>query len=87
VDWTFIYLMFILKIPIIGLLWIVWWAIKAEPEPAESHDDGGSKVHPHRNPRRPLPRRGPRRGPHGGLALAPPPRVRTVRAMARRIQR
>jgi hypothetical protein len=87
VDWTFIYLMFILKIPIVGLLWIVWWAIKAEPEPAAPHDDGGSKVHPHRHPRRPLPRRGPRRGPHGGLAMSPPPRARTVRAMARRVQR
>jgi hypothetical protein len=26
-TWTFIWLMLLLKIPIAGILWIVWWAI------------------------------------------------------------
>jgi hypothetical protein len=85
VDWTFVYLMLGLKIPIIGLLWIVWWAIKSAPEPVEPRDDGGAKVHPHRDPRRPRPRcGGPRRDPHGARNPLPPPRIRTVQARARR---
>jgi hypothetical protein len=75
--------MLALKIPLIGLLCIVWWAIKQEPEDSSSSqdDDGGIKrqrVHP----RKPFPRR-PRRGPHGDPAPPPPARVRTVRARAR----
>jgi len=31
---TFIFLMLVLKIPIAGLLYIVWYAIKSPPEPA-----------------------------------------------------
>jgi hypothetical protein len=73
--------MFVLKIPIVMLLTIVWWAVKAEPATPEheQRDDGGSK-RPH--PRTPLPRL-PRRGPHGDPALAPPPRTRAVVARAR----
>jgi hypothetical protein len=72
--------MFVLKIPIVMLLTIVWWAVKAEPAaPEHDQDDGGSK-RPH--PRTPLPRL-PRRGPHGDPALAPPPRTRAVVARAR----
>src|SRR6266508_3818033 len=33
VTWGFIWLMFILKIPIVALLTIVWWAVKQETEP------------------------------------------------------
>ena len=53
-TWTFIFLMFVLKIPIIGLLWIVWWAIRAQPESGDpgSDDDGGSRKP--RHPRPPL---------------------------------
>ncbi|MGI8629005.1 MAG: hypothetical protein ACR2LV_02415 [Solirubrobacteraceae bacterium] len=75
--------MLALKIPLIGLIYIVWWAIKQEPEQAPSRDDDGGvkrKGRPH--PRKPLPRP-PRRGPHGAPAPAPPSRVRTVRARAR----
>jgi hypothetical protein len=86
-DWTFIYMMFVLKLPIALLLWIVWWAIHSEPESADAAEGGGgTKVPPRpRHPRRPLPRN-PRRGPHhGGRAPAPPPRTRTVVARARRV--
>jgi hypothetical protein len=62
--WELIFLMVILKIPIVYLCAVVWWAIKAEPNPPEgaalpTRDDGP----PRRGPRRPrLPR------PHGGPA-------------------
>ncbi len=75
--------MLALKIPLIGLICLVWWAIKQKPDDASSShdDDGGIKRHrPH--PRKPFPRR-PRRGPHGDPAPMPPSRVRTVRARAR----
>jgi len=84
---TFIFLMFVLKAPIALLLYIVWWAIKAEPvtDDPSVDDDGGSK-HPHdRSPRRPRRPRPPRRGPHGDPPLPPPARTRTVLARARRV--
>jgi hypothetical protein len=92
-GWTFVYLMLILKIPIVALLTIVWWAIRSTPEesePVTSDNDGGAKTreprrHP-RHPRKPLPRH-PRRGPHGDPLPLPPPRTRTVIARARRIDR
>jgi hypothetical protein len=84
VDATFIFMMLALKIPIVALICLVWWAIKQEPEPEPSSGgDGGTKVPPQtRHPRRPLPRH-PRRGPHGGGVVQAPPRVRSVVARAR----
>jgi hypothetical protein len=75
--------MLALKLPLAALIYIVWWAIKQEPDESSSDDDGGTKRHrPH--PRQPFPRR-PRRGPHGDPAPQPPARVRTVRARARSV--
>ena len=37
-EWGFIWLMFVLKIPLIALLWLVWYAIKAAPEPEPEPD-------------------------------------------------
>jgi hypothetical protein len=85
VDWTFVYMMLGLKLPIIALLWIVWWAVHAQPEPATGADDGG--ISPRRHPRHPSPRRPRRRGPHGDPVLASPPRTRVARARARRVDR
>jgi hypothetical protein len=79
---TFIYLMIALKIPIIGLLTLVWWAIRQTPESAETGGDGGNVRRGPEHPRRPLPRH-PRRGPHGAPLPAPPPRVRSVTARGR----
>lgn len=82
---TFIFMMLVLKIPIAALLWIVYWAIKQEPEPAPAAgDDGGRPRRPH--PREPRPRR-PRRGSHGDPVPAPPSRVRSVTARARSLDR
>jgi hypothetical protein len=82
VTWGFLWLMLALKIPLIGLIAIVWWAVRQKPEDdAPSEGDGGVKrQHPH-SPK-PFPKR-PRRGPHGDPAPLPPARVRSVRARAR----
>ncbi len=86
-TWTFIWLLVGLKVPIAMLLGLVWWAVRQSDDqlPTRDDDDGGIKHLPprDRHPHRPtLPRR-PRRGPHGGEALCPPPRVRTVTARVR----
>lgn len=83
VEWAFVYLMLVLKIPIVALLGIVWWAVRATPDKAGERDggDGGTRRPPH--PRRPFPRR-PRRGPHGDPLPASPPRTRAVVARAKR---
>lgn len=78
-------MMVILKIPVIALLLLVWWAIRQEPEPA----DGDPRLplrrgpdHP-RRPRRPRPRPS-RRGAHAAPKPTAPARVR---AHAKRIER
>ena len=63
--WELIWLMVIMKIPILYLCWVVYWAIKSEPRPeqaaalvaAPDDDIGPSDWRPRRQPRRP--------GPHG----------------------
>ena len=86
VTWGFLWLMFALKIPIVGLLWIVWWAVHAEPETEQEPKggDGGTKQpRQPRHPRQPFPRH-PRRGPHGDPALPAPRRTRSVVVRAKR---
>ncbi len=74
-----------LKVPLIALAWLVWWAIHQVDDPAhDSGGDGGAKRRPH--PIGPLPRT-PRRGPHGDPAPLPPPRVRLANARARELER
>ena len=71
-------MMVILKIPIVGLCWIVWHAIKAAPEPTVDESapgTGGDDDGPHPRPRRPRP---PRRGEHGETIPRPPLRVRAI---------
>lgn len=81
-TWTFIWLMVLLKIPIVALFLIVRWAIRQTPE-AEGQDGGIGRLpgptHP-RHPRHPRSRlpRSPRRGPHGDPSPVPPARVRTA---------
>jgi hypothetical protein len=86
VTWGFLWLMLALKLPLAALIYIVWWAIKQEPEDSSSSsdDDGGIKLRPRPHPPKPFPRR-PRRGPHGDPAAPPPARVRTTRARARTV--
>ena len=66
--WEIVFMLVILKIPVVYLCAVVWWAIRAEPEPLE-----GAARFAEIEPRTPVAwwrrrvRRGPRRGgPHGG---------------------
>ena len=75
--WELIFMLLILKIPVVYVAWVVWWAIRAEPLPGSE----GESVHeplnwkPWRSPDGPRPRRG---GPHGGRE-----RPRTARQRGR----
>jgi hypothetical protein len=79
--WALVFMMIALKIPIVYLGWVVWYAIKAEPEPGvDPHDSSAWKPWsrgPKSGSRSP---RGPHRdrGPHGTRAGA-----RTARAARR----
>lgn len=87
---TFIFLMVFLKLPILGLLYIVWWAVRSPPEPEPVTDENGGTKKPlspcprHPRPARP---RNPRRDPHGAPPVPAPARMRTVVARARRVER
>jgi hypothetical protein len=87
-TWTFIWLMVLLKIPIVALFLLIRWAVR-EPEVETSEDGGDGPLsrprHPH-HPRSPLPR-APRRGPHGDPMPASPARIRAVVARGRLVQR
>jgi hypothetical protein len=77
-------MMLVLKIPIVALLYIVWWAVRAEPEIEASDEDGGLR-RPH-GPLPPRPQR-PRRGPHADAPPPAPARTRTTVARGRDVQR
>jgi hypothetical protein len=59
--WELIFMLLILKIPMVYLGLVIWYAIRAEPEPGVEPDEY-SVWHPWRRPTGPRPRRG---GPHG----------------------
>ena len=87
---TFIWLMVILKIPIVALLYIVWWAIHQDTDTIDVPRSGSPMPltpHPHSHSRGPLPRLPRRGGPHGGAMLPAPPRARSVVARARSVER
>jgi len=71
-GWELIFMMLILKIPLVYLAAVVWYAIKAEPEPGVDEQDA-SLWRPWRRPAGPRPRRG---SPHGTRDAA---RVRQAR--------
>jgi hypothetical protein len=73
--WELVFMMLILKIPIIYLGLVVWYAIKAEPEPGANPDDY-SLWRPWRRASGPRPRRG---GPHGTRDTARAQRARRDR--------
>ena len=81
-GWGMFWLFVALKVPLLTLCWLVWWAIRQVPEPddAPAGGDGGQRTRPHPPPRLPRP---PRRGPHAEQAPPSPPRVGRVSARAR----
>ena len=70
-----VWMMLALKIPLVGLLYIVWWSVRQTPEPAKGDSGGGSDREWHHPSRRPRPRP-PRRGPHADPPPLPPSRMR-----------
>jgi hypothetical protein len=67
-----IFLAVVLKIPVLYGMWLIYWAVKDEPEledlPGDADDHSFRRWR--RSPSKPL---GPRRGgPHGGAAEAQP---------------
>jgi hypothetical protein len=83
-EWAMLFLFVGLKVPLLALCWLVWWAIHQTDDGAQDSGEGGSKLRPHKPP--PLPRP-PRRGPHADPAPTPPPRVRDASVRARQPQR
>lgn len=84
--WPILFLLIVLKVPAVGMIWLLYWAATNEQENGvldEGEDGGGGKRRP--NPFSP---RGPRRDPHGGGTLKPSPkRSRTAEpAAGRRIR-
>jgi len=67
-----------LKVPIVALLYLVWWAIKDPPVPT-ADDEGGSADRDPRPHPRDRPPHSPRRGPHGPPEPAAPARVRVAK--------
>ena len=69
--WPILFMLVALKIPAIGMIWLLYWASTSDQEggTVEEGEDGGRRRRP-----RPLGPRGPRRDPHGGGALKPIPR-------------
>lgn len=84
-GWGVVYLLVVLKIPVVLLLYLVWWAVHQVPDPAPGarDGDGGPRRRPH--PRGPLPR-SPRRGPHGTNTPGAPERTRTPLTRARPLE-
>ena len=91
-TWGFLWLMLALKLPLAALIYLVWWAIKQEPEDTSStDDDGGIKRQPRPHPRKPFPRppaprsrtatRRPRRPPACAPPAPAPARSGTERAL------
>ena len=73
-----IFMLVILKIPVVYLCIVVWWAVRAEPRPAEGAANPARLPEPEPEPcpwrRR---RSGPLRGaPRGGRRLVAPVRLR-----------
>jgi hypothetical protein len=65
-TWELIWMLVILKIPVIYLCLVVWWAVRAKPAPLEPAVRAvTSEIDPRPGWRFPLRPRGPRRGPHG----------------------
>jgi hypothetical protein len=80
--WGVFWLAVVLKIPIVALLLIVWWAIRQEPVAEADDDDRGGSDRDPRHPRN-RPPHPPRRGPHREATPRSPQRVRMARLPAR----
>ena len=65
-GWTMFFLFVALKVPLLALCWLVWWAIQQEPEERGAAGRGRRRQAAPASARAaPAP---PRRGPHGDPA-------------------
>ena len=64
--WPIFFLLVVLKIPVLGALWLVWWASQRRPSPRTSRR--GLRRRLQALAAAPHAPRGPHRGPHGGGA-------------------
>jgi hypothetical protein len=92
VLWEVLFMLVILKIPVVYLCAVVWYAIKAEPDPATG--DGGPADRSEPTPwtpwrywRRPDGARPRRGGPHGAPTRVYGRRARTAGARAEAARR
>ena len=70
-GWMLFFMLIVLKIPLAGAGWLIWYAIKAEPELGRgARERRGPRPAPEAAAPRP---RWPRRGPVGGGAGCKPP--------------
>jgi hypothetical protein len=75
VAWELIWMLVILKIPVVYLCCVVWWAIRAEPKPLEPALRT-AELEPDPKPGWRFSRLRPRRrGPHGTPSRTPRTRV------------
>ena len=81
--WELVFMMLVLKIPIVYLGFVVWWAVRAEPRPPEPALLPVVAESPRPCPwwrRRPRPAGGPGRPPSRQLVRARRARVAAARA-------
>jgi hypothetical protein len=72
--WEIVLMVFVIKIPIAYVLWVIWWAIRAEPEVGTEGGTEGVNWAPWRR-RSPKPIR-PERGAPRGIPTRSGPRER-----------
>jgi len=60
--WPIFFLLVVLKVPVLAMIYLVWWASQPVPEVEAEGDEGGEGGRRRRRPRFP---NGPRRGPYG----------------------
>jgi hypothetical protein len=75
------FLLVVLKVPVLAMIYLVWWACQPATEADARDEDGGDGGRRVKRPKFP---RGPRRGPHGpgGLTLPPVPHEGRIRRPA-----
>jgi hypothetical protein len=74
--WEIVFVLLILKLPVAYVCWVIWWAVKSEPELGLGGETGGGQLwtpwrHRRRGPRRP--RNGPHGAPTRSATRTPPP--------------
>ena len=85
--WYILFFLVALKIPLVYLCYVVWWAVKDPPQPGDGFeglagagDGGGTPDQGDAWWKRRTPRRPERRGPHGSPVRHPEPTLTRARS-------